>query len=87
MSKARGQAQQPETITLLEWIDASGQTGPVSRSELCGPLPLLTAGFLVCESDESISVCQDYIPKHDEFREVQHILKKNVIKRKEFKVK
>lgn len=85
--KTAGATSPPTTITFIEWIDASSQAGPVTRADLTGVHHLRSVGWLVRENAEHISICQDYVPATDEFRDVLHILKRNVIKRREFKVK
>jgi hypothetical protein len=86
-SKPFGEPQPPDTIACIEWIDASGQEGPINRHELTGVFRILTVGWLIRENHEHVTLCMDYVPGSDEFREVQHILKINVVKRREYKVK
>lgn len=87
MTKPHDQPPPPDTIAFIEWRDSSGQPGPVGRMDLSGVHKMLTVGWLIRENGDHVTLCQDYVPSTDEFREVVHILKTNVVRRKEFKVK
>lgn len=80
-------AEPPDIIVAIDWIDASSQEGPITSAELSGVHELRTVGWLIRENDEQITICMDYVPGNEEFRDVQHILKINVRKRTEFTVK
>lgn len=75
-------------IVMVEWVDASYESGPVTRSDLDGLCRMKTAGWLVAEDEERVSIAADHIPEGDgRFRNVTHIPKTGIISRMEFDVR
>jgi hypothetical protein len=60
-------------VVLVEWRDASSEEGPLLPGELTPCVELRTAGILVREDADSVSVAQDYCPADERFRKVIHI--------------
>lgn len=76
----------PSRFIYLCWIDAGGQMNQsLSREELSGPLEIETVGWLIRETEDHLSICQDYIRETNLFRDVQHIPKALIRSRKELK--
>lgn len=80
-----GVPEPPSTIACIEWIDASGEAGPLTRDELGGLMTLRSVGWLIRETDDQVSICMDYEPTTKVFREIQHIAKVNIVSRKEYR--
>ncbi len=49
-------------LVYVEWLDARGMRGPISRKEAEAedPLPVMSAGILVREDAEVVIIAQDY---------------------------
>ena len=73
-------------IVQVTWIDASHQTGPLDKSQIQVGLLLSTAGWLVIESEDSISIAQDYCADDDDWRHVTTIPKSYVVNMRQVKV-
>lgn len=74
----------PNTIIFIEWLDASHQNGPVDLTELSGEHIIRSAGWLIQETEDRISLAQDYCVSIESYREVLHIPKKYILEQKRF---
>lgn len=70
-------------ITIIKWLDASSQRGPLSKDEFIKGKILLTCGILVDEDNETISLAQDCCERDDEYREVVHVPKIYILERQD----
>ena len=66
----------------IKWVDASYQRGPVTRDELEPKCELETAGIVVQETKDIISIAQDWDDRYKQWRYVQHIPKKMICKKR-----
>lgn len=85
--KSYNELTEPNIIACIEWMDASTQKGPLTLADLAGVHVLRSVGWLIRENEEQVTIAMDYVPGNEEYRDVQHILKRNVITRKEYKAK
>lgn len=72
-------------IVLVEWLDASFQSGPVTVEQLSEPFIVRSVGLLVQETKERISLAQSFTIHKDEFQEVLHIPKLYIINRRDLR--
>ena len=75
-----------KTLVYIEWIDASYQRGECTDEELRQFVKLQTAGLLVAEGKEFISVALDRYAEDKFWRYIEHIPKVNIKKIKKFKI-
>lgn len=66
-------------IVVVRWFDASFQAGSLTLADLETRCEMVTAGHLVREDGESISIALDHCPQHGDWRDVTHIPKVNVL--------
>jgi hypothetical protein len=66
------------TLALVEWFDASYQRGECTDDELVPTVLLESAGLLIREDKESISIALDSYPVDGTWRYIEHIPKVNV---------
>lgn len=67
-------------IAYVEWFDASYQRGECDASELVPRVNLQSAGLLVREDEESVSIALDQYSVDGIWRYIEHIPKVNVLK-------
>jgi hypothetical protein len=79
-------AAPPTTLVIIEWVDASFQGDTIALTELAPLIALQTAGFLIMEDVESITVAHEYCDKDQTCRHVTHIPKVCVRKIKRIKM-
>lgn len=60
-------------VATVRWLDASHDSGPLTKSGFSGGLEILTTGFLVQNTEEEVSLAQDYLPHTERWRDVTHI--------------
>lgn len=58
------------TLALVEWVDAAHEDGPVRADEMAGLVTVHSAGLLVREDDESITLATDYSKAKGTWRDV-----------------
>lgn len=68
-----------KTIAFVRWFDASYQRGECSLDELVPRVELESAGLLVNEDEESISIALDHYYEDGVWRYIEHIPKVNVL--------
>lgn len=66
------------TLVYIEWLDASYQRGECELSDLTPLVVLQSAGLLVREDKQTISIALDYYPNSELWRSIEHIPKINV---------
>lgn len=71
-------ASKKRTVVLIRWFDASYQRGECSAEELEPRVELESAGLLVSEDEESISIALDQYEPDGIWRYIEHIPKVNV---------
>lgn len=74
-------------VVVVEWIDASYQRGELTVPEMTPLMRLRTAGWLVREDKESISIALDRCDSEHSYRDVTHIPKSGVVSIQRIKVK
>jgi hypothetical protein len=73
-------AKRPKrTLVYVRWFDASYQRGEVTDDELVDRVELESAGLLVRETKEAVSIALDRYEHDGVWRYVQHIPKVNVL--------
>jgi hypothetical protein len=70
--------RQPRTLVYVRWFDASYQRGECTEDELVPVVELESAGLLVAESDQTISLALDRYDEDGSWRHIEHIPKVNV---------
>lgn len=73
------------TVVYVEWFDASYQRGECEESDLVCRVELRSAGILIREDDESISLALDSYEGDKTWRHIEHIPKVNVKLIRKFK--
>lgn len=68
------------TVAYVEWFDASYQRGECDDSELVHRVELKSAGLLVREDKESVSIALDHYDSDGTWRYIEHIPKVNVLR-------
>ena len=68
------------TIAWVRWFDASYQRGECTEDELVTQVELESAGLLIREDEESISIALDQYDGDGTWRYIEHIPKVNVRK-------
>jgi hypothetical protein len=66
------------TSAWVRWFDASYQRGECAREDLVPRVEIQSAGLLIHEDDESISLALDQYDKDQVWRYIEHIPKVNV---------
>ena len=79
-------SREKRTLALVEWFDASYQRGECTRDELVPTVVLESAGLLVREDAETISLALDKYPADGTWRYIEHIPKVNVRRIRRVKV-
>lgn len=74
------------TLVWVRWFDASYQRGECTDDELVTTVELESAGLLVREDEESVSIALDQYSKDGTWRYIEHIPKVNVLRIKRVKV-
>lgn len=73
-------------VAVIKWLDAFKQTGEVAHQDIRrGGMWILTAGIVISNDKESISVCADYDENAD-YRDITTIPKKYIKRLKIIKV-
>jgi hypothetical protein len=67
-----------KTVVWVRWFDASYQRGECSTEDLVTRVELESAGLLVREDEESISLALDRYDGDERWRYIEHIPKVNV---------
>lgn len=75
---------EPSTILMVEWLDASHQSGPIDITELSGEHIIRSVGWLIQETRERVTLAQDFCVSIDSYREVLHIPKKYILKEERY---
>lgn len=66
-------------IAFVKWIDASYQRGECSYDELNPSVVMWSAGLLIRDDDEFISIAIDSFADDETFRYIEHIPRVNII--------
>jgi hypothetical protein len=66
-------SDQEPRVVIIHWIDAAFQSAEVTLEELQTKVELISAGLLVCEDDDTISIALDRYDFDDTWRRVEHI--------------
>lgn len=74
------------SIAVVDWEDASGEHGPLSIREMSPLRRMRSCGIFVQETDKCVTLAQDYCPEEDDYRELLHIPKVNIIKLKKVRI-
>ena len=76
-----GKKKKPKKmIAYVRWFDASYQRGECDLSEMNTRVELESAGLLVREDEESISIALDKYKDDGTWRYIEHIPKVNVLR-------
>ena len=67
------------TIAFVRWFDASYQRGECSAAELVTRVEIESAGLLVREDQETISIALDQYDPDGTWRYIEHIPKVNTL--------
>jgi len=70
----------------IEWDDACIQTEWHNRNDLLERYPVLSAGFVVRETNELITIARDADPDEKQWRGLEHIPKAMIRKKKVVKI-
>jgi len=70
---------QPQALAWVRWFDASYQRGECTDQELVPRVEMESAGLLVQEDEESISIALDRYPEDGLWRYIEHIPKVNIL--------
>ena len=70
---------QPKNIAWVRWFDASYQRGECTIDEFVPRVEIESAGLLVHEDEESVSLALDSYVEDSTYRYIEHIPKVNVI--------
>lgn len=76
----------PRTLVYVRWTDASYQRGECSLADMVPRVEVESAGILVAEDDETISIALDHYAAESTWRSIEHIPKVLVVKVRRFKV-
>ena len=67
-------ADEPQQVVVIEWVDSAMHgTAQRSREEAkreCGLIKCVSAGMLVHEDDQQITIALDWFPEDDDFRQI-----------------
>jgi len=75
MSKSSGK----RTVAFVRWFDASYQRGECTLDEMVPRVDLESAGLLVREDEESVSIALDQYSGDGTWRYIEHIPKVNIL--------
>lgn len=78
---------EPSIILMVEWLDASHQSGPIDLTELSGEHIIRSVGWLIQETKKRVTLAQDFCVSIDNYREVLHIPKKYILNQERYKWK
>jgi hypothetical protein len=67
------------TIAFIRWFDASYQRGECTEEELISKVEIESAGLLVAENEESVSIALDQCDADKTWRYIEHIPKVNIL--------
>lgn len=73
-----------KALVWVRWFDASYQRGECTQEEIIPRVEMESAGLLVQESPESISIALDWCPQERVWRYIQNIPRVNVLAIKKF---
>jgi hypothetical protein len=65
-------------IAWIRWFDASYQRGECSLDELVTDVEVESAGLLIHEDEESVSLALDSYPADSVYRYIEHIPRVNI---------
>ena len=68
-----------KTIAFIRWFDASYQRGECTDEELIPKVEIESAGLLVAENEESVSIALDQCGADRTWRYIEHIPKVNIL--------
>jgi hypothetical protein len=68
------------TVVHVRWFDASYQRGELTEDELSPRVEMESAGLLVREDGDNISLALDYYREDGLWRHVEHIPKVNLLR-------
>jgi hypothetical protein len=68
-----------KTIAFIRWFDASYQRGECTEEELVPKVELESAGLLVAENEESVSIALDQCDADGTWRYIEHIPRVNIL--------
>lgn len=75
----------------IKWKDASYERGEYTKEEVRPGCDIQTAGILIKEDDEFVSLALDHFPGSDRwdpsYRHIVHIPKVNIVKQRRFEVR
>ena len=74
------------TLLWVRWFDASYQRGECTETELVTKVELESAGLLVREDEESVSIALDSYSNDGTWRYIEHIPKVNIRRMKRVKL-
>jgi hypothetical protein len=84
---ARNKAKRPRaTLAYVRWFDASYQRGECTRDELVPRIEIESAGLLVREDGESVSLALDHYQADGTWRYIAHIPKVNILEIRRLRV-
>jgi hypothetical protein len=66
------------TVAWVKWFDASYQRGECTREELVPRVEIESAGLLIHEDEDSVSLALDHYEADGTWRHIEHIPKVNV---------
>jgi len=69
---------QPHDVVWVRWFDASYQRGECTVEELVPRVEIESAGLLVREDEETVSIALDYFDGDRTWRYIEHIPKVNI---------
>lgn len=72
------------TVMYVEWFDASYQRGEFTEDELVSRVVLLSAGILVREDKETVSIALDQYEAGGTWRYIEHIPRVNILRIRRF---
>jgi len=74
------------TLAYVTWFDASYQRGECTSDELVPQVELQSAGLLVRENEETVSIALDSYTNDGTWRYIEHIPKVNIRRIRRIKV-
>lgn len=74
------------TLAWVRWFDASYQRGECTQDELVPRVEIESAGLLVQETDDTVSLALDWHEVDETWRYIEHIPKVNVRRIRRIKV-
>lgn len=79
-------AKKKKTLAFVKWFDASYQRGECTMDEMVPRVELESAGLLVHEDQQSVSIALDQYTVDGTWRYIEHIPKVNVLAMKRVSV-